>query len=840
MLKSLVPLTGGERSRYTDSMADLPVESDVVIIGGGIVGASIAYHLAEFHGREALILERHRLTSGTTWHAAGLVAQMRASENLTKLSRYSLDLYKSLDAAFGTGFRQPGAVSVAASAPRMEELRRTAAMARNLGVEVHDVTPAEILELWPLANVEDLIGGVYLPKDASVSPTDATMALAAAARQHGARVIENIEVLSLIVGHGRVVGVETSGGAIRCRQVVLAAGLWSRDFAARHGVTIPLHAAEHYYAVTVEMEGISASLPILRDPDSCAYFKPETTQLLVGLFEPVARPWPEVGSQAGFDGDGFLTLEPDMDHLMPTLGAAFDRVPSLHETGLRLIFNGPESFTPDDRYVLGPTPELDGLFVATGFNSIGIQSAGGVGMVLAKWMTHGQAPMDLHDVDVRRFEPFQRNTRYLRERTTETLGLLYQMHWPNRQYETSRGIRRTAVHDRLAALGAQFGELNGWERAMWFGSPSENVDSYGRPGWFERTAEEHHAVRNGVGLFDQSSFAKLLVQGVDAARVLDRVSANAIDVEPGRVVYTQWCNDRGGIEADLTITRFDDERFLVVTGAGVRLRDETWLRSSINGDRVTVTDVTSGYSVFGVMGPRSRELLSRLTPDDLSDASFPFGTSQEIEFGHALVRATRVTYVGELGWELYVPTEFSTHIFDALVRQGGDVELRHCGYHTLFSCRIEKAYRHFGHDIGPDDDPLSAGLGFAVAWDKAVDFRGRAALEQRKSSGLERRMVQFMVDPATAAIRDGHVQLHHHEPIRRDGVPVGWITSGGFGHHLGGPIGLGYVRDELAGAVSAEWIKKGNWSIEIAGTHYAATASLRPLYDPTSARPRGA
>ena len=819
-------------------MIDLPQASDVVVIGGGIVGASVAFHLANRHGRAVTLLERHRLTSGTTWHAAGLVAQLRASENLTKLARYSLELYKELDPTYGTGFRQPGAISVAGSLARMEELRRTAAMARNLGVEVHDVTPDQIGELWPLARVDDLVGGVYLPHDASVSPTDATMALAAAARENGAAIVENIEVLSLIVEHDRVTGVETDRGAIRCNQVVLAAGLWSRDFAAQYGVTVPMHAAEHYYAITVAMEGISPTLPILRDPDRSAYFKPESAQLLVGLFEPNANPWPEAGRKPPLDGEGFLSLDPDLEHLMPLLGNAFERVPVLHETGLRLMFNGPEAFTPDDRYIVGEAPELARLFVATGFNSIGIQSAGGVGMVLAQWMTEGHPPMDLSDVDIRRFEPFQRNRSYLRERTTETLGLLYEMHWPNRQFATARGVRRSPVHDRLAALGAQFGELNGWERPMWFGSSDEHIDSYGRPGWFERTAEEHHAVRTNVGLFDQTSFGKLLVQGPDAAKLLDRVSANSLDVALGKVVYTQWCNATGGIEADLTITRITHDGFLVVTGAATRRRDQNWLTRAIGEDRATITDVTSGYAVFGVMGPNSRTLLQRVSPADFSNDAFPFSTSQEVEVGYALCRASRVTYVGEMGWELYVPTEFATHVFDELVSAGADLGLRHCGYHSLFSCRIEKGYRHFGHDVGPDDDPVSAGLGFAVAWDSDTDFIGKAALQQLKSAGPRRRLVQFMLDPISDDVRGGHVQLHHHEPILRNGERVGWITSGAFGHWLGAPIGLGYVRRADGDVVGVDWINEGVWTVEVAGKMYAVTASLRPMYDPTSTRVR--
>lgn len=820
-------------------MSTIPERADVVVIGGGIVGASIAYHLCHDGAGQVVLLERNQLTSGTTWHAAGLVGQLRATESLTKLARYSLDLYQRLEVETGqsTGFHAPGAISVASNPDRFEELRRTAAMAGDHGVEVHVVTPTDIAALWPMADVSDLVGGVHLPKDAMCGPGDTTHALAKGARMNGAVIAEGTAVTGLIVEGGRTIGVtyERDGepGEIRANTVVLAAGVWSRNFAARYGVTIPLYGAEHFYVVTEPIEGLSRDLPILRDPDKCAYYKYDAGRLLIGLFEKVAKPWPKVGQP--MRDDGFITFDADTEHLLPLVETAFERIPSLANTGLRLLFSGPEAFTPDDSYILGPTPELGGLFVACGFNSIGIQSAGGVGMAISRWILDGRPPMDLWDVDVRRFEPFQRTERYLHDRTVETLGLLYQMHWPNRQPETARGVRRSPLHDRLAARGACFGVLNGWERANWFGDPGAQPEyeySYLRQNWFERNAAEHRAVREGVGVFDQSSFSKYLLQGPDACRVLDEVSANAVDVAVGKVVYTQWLNDHGGIEADLTVTRLDEDEFLIVTAAATRRRDFGWLRDAIGDRRAWLTDVTSGVATIAVMGPNSRTLLHRVTTADLGNEAFPFGTSQEIEVGSALVRALRVTYVGELGWELHVPTEFATHVFDALTGavEAGD-GMRLCGYHTMTSCRIEKAYRHWSHDIGPDDTPLQAGLGFTVAWDKPVPFRGRDALLRQREVGVDRRLVQF-------AITDPEAMLHHNEPIRRNGERVGWITSGAWGHTLDAAIGLGYARRRDGAPVDASWIADGHWTIDIAGRLFPATASLRPMYDATSQRVR--
>jgi 4-methylaminobutanoate oxidase (formaldehyde-forming) len=602
----------------------------------------------------------------------------------------------------------------------------------------------------------------------------------------------------------------------------------ARDLAASCGVTLPLHAAEHFYVVTEPIPGLPSTLPVLRDPDSRAYFKEDAGKLLLGWFEAVAKPW---GIESIPESFCFDQLPADLEHIEPLLEQAMRRVPALAKTGIQLFFNGPESFTPDDRYLLGEAPELRNFFVAAGFNSIGIQSAGGAGKVLADWILDGHPPMDLWDVDVRRAMPFQRNRRYLRERTVETLGLLYDMHWPFRQVETARGVRRSALHDRLKAQGACFGELAGWERANWFASAGVTPEyrySYGRQNWFEHSAAEHKAVREAVGLFDQSSFAKVLLQGADAERILNRICANDVAVPPGRVVYTQWLNERGGIEADLTVTRESEDRYLIVTSAQSQTRDFAWLQRHIPEDaRAAAVDVTSGYAVLSLMGPRSRALLASLTDEDLSNAAFPFGASREIDLGHARVRATRITYVGELGWELYMPTEFAASVYDAIIAAGEGFGLRHAGYHALNSLRIEKAYRHWGHDITEEDTPLEAGLGFAVALRKP-DFIGRDALLRQKEAGIKRRLVTF-------ALEDTGRMLYHSEPIWRDGKLVGRLTSGMFGHTVGRPVGLGYVEDQ-GHVVTDSYVRDGRFEIEIAGERIPAKAILGALYDPKSER----
>ncbi len=809
------------------SQPTLPRKADVVIVGGGVIGCSVAYHLTKLGLTDVVLLERHQLTSGTTWHAAGLVGQLRQTLNMTALARYTSNLYRQLEAETGqaTGYRQCGSISLATTDARMEELARGASMAKVFELEVNLLDRADIAARYPLANLDDVIGGIHIPSDGYANAVDVTQALAKGARSRGARIFQGVSVTALGRAGRRVAGVETSQGPIEARIVVLCCGLWTRDLAAAAGINVPLHPCEHYYALFKDVPGLHPDMPVLRDYDHASYFKYDAGKLLVGAFEPHARPWAVDGIPADFS---FGEIEGDFAHFEPVLEDAVRRIPALASAGLQKFFCGPESFTPDVRYHLGETPELDGCFVAAGFNSIGLQSAGGAGKVVAEWIRDGHPPMDLWEVDVRRNMPFQSNRRYLRERVSESLGLLYATHWPYRQYETARGARRSAVHDRLAAAGACFGEAFGWERANWYapaGVTARYEYSYGRQNWFAHAAHEHHAVRTGVGLFDQSSFAKFRLEGPDALAVIDRVSANAMDVAPGRIVYTQWLNERGGIEADLTVTRLDEHVFLIVTAAESATRDFHWLRRHIGDARCVLTDVSGASGVLSVMGPRARELLAAVTPDDVSNAGFAFATSRLIEIGYAQVRASRITYVGELGWELYVPTEFLQGVYDVLVEAGRACGLAHAGYHALDSLRIEKAYRHWGSDLTDEDDPLEAGLSFAVKFDKKSDFIGREALLKARAAPPRRRLLQFR-------LRDPKPLVYRNEPIWRGDTLVGCVRSGAYGHTLGAAVALGYVADPHGDALA----DVDAYEIEIAGRRHPAIASARPMYDPTHAR----
>jgi 4-methylaminobutanoate oxidase (formaldehyde-forming) len=811
----------------------IPSQARVVIIGGGIVGCSVAYHLAKRGCSDVLLLERKQLTCGTTWHAAGLVGQLRATLNLTRLAQYTTQLYEGLERETGqaTGFRQVGSIAVAANDARFEELKRGASMARSFGLEVQILSPGAARERWPLLAADDLVGAVFLPKDGQTNPVDTTQALAKGARSGGVRIAENVKVTGIRTHGGRVTGVATEQGEVRAEVVVNCAGMWAREVGGWANVAVPLHAAEHFYIVTQPIAGLRSGLPILRDADACSYFKEDAGKLLVGWFEPQAKPWGEAGIPEGF---AFDQLPADLTHIEPLFASAMHRVPILEQAGVQVFFNGPESFTPDDRYMLGEAPEMRGLYVAAGFNSIGIQSAGGAGKVLADWIIDGHPPFDLWDVDIRRCMPFQRNRRYLRERTVETLGLLYAMHWPYRQAESARGVRRSALHDRLAAAGACFGEVAGFERPNWFaaaGTEPRYEYSYGRQNWFGQAAAEHQAVREQVGLFDQSSFAKFALKGADAARALGRICANDVDVPPGRIVYTQWLNERGGIEADLTVTREAEDAYLIVTACATQTRDFSWLCRHLPAEaRAVALDVSSAYAVLGLMGPRSRELLATLTDADLSNAAFPFGTSRIMDLGYARVRASRITYVGELGYELYIPTEFAQSVFDVIVGAGGPFGLRLAGYHAMNSLRMEKAYRHWGHDISDEDTPLEAGLQFAVAWDKPGGFIGRELLLRQRESGARRRLV------AVALERTDRF-LYHNEPIWRNGELVGRITSGMFGHTVGASLGLGYVANGGA-PMDPAWVAAGKYEVEVAAERVSARISLRPFYDPESERVR--
>jgi len=809
----------------------VPAQARVVVIGGGIAGCSVAYHLAKLGWRDVVLLERRELSCGTTWHAAGLVGQLRATHNLTRLAKYGADLYEGLEAETGqaTGFRRPGSISLARNAERMHELKRLASMARCFGVEVDVITAAEAGRRWPLIRTDDLAGALWLPRDGRTNPIDTTLALAKGARLGGATILENTAVTGITVRDGAVAGVSTTQGDIACEAVVNCAGMWARDLGRMAGVAVPLHASEHFYIVTEPLAGVTPDLPVLRDPDGYIYVREEVGGLLMGGFEPEAKPWGMSGIPADF---AFSLLPEDWDHFQVMMEQAIHRIPAMETAPVRRHVNGPESFTPDGRYLLGEAPECRGFYVAAGFNSIGIASGAGAGKAVAEWIVGGEPPMDLWDVDIRRIAPFQTNPWYLHDRTTEMVGRLYAMHWPFDQFVTARDVRKSVLHDRLAARGACFGSVMGWERANWYATPGMEAAyrySYGRQNWFPCAAGEHRAVREAVGLFDQSSFCKLRVEGPDALAVLQRLCANDVDVAPGRLVYTQMLNARGGIEADLTVTRLASDAFLVVTSASASTHNSHWIRRHLGESRAVLTDVTSSEAVLGVMGPRSRELLTRLTDADLSNAAFPFLSSQNVWLASAPVRAARVTYVGELGWELYVSTEFAGTVYDAVVAAGDGLGLRHAGYHAMDSLRIEKAYRSWGHDLGCEDSPLEAGLGFAVRFDKRAAFTGRDALLAQREKPLARRLLVFVLD-------DPEPLLYHDEPIWRDGVLIGRIASGAYGHTLGRSIGLGWVN-HLDGVTEA-FVTSGRWEIEIACERRGAHAQLSPPYDPKSLRVR--
>ena len=811
-------------------MADLPTKARAVIIGGGVSGCSVAYHLAKLGWTDVILLERKQLTCGTTWHAAGLIGQLRQNQNMTRLAKYSADLYVKLEEETGvaTGMKQNGSITVALTDARREEILRQAGLARAFGVEVHEIGPDEIKAMYPHIEVGDVTQAVHLPKDGQADPANIALALAKGARQNGARIEEGVKVTAIHQAGGRVTGVSWARGGdegrIDADIVVNCGGMWARDIGAMAGCTVPLHACEHFYIVTEPVAGLT-QLPVLRVPDECAYYKEDAGKMMLGAFEPKAKPWGMNGIPESFEFD---QLPEDIDHFEPILEMGINRMPLLGEAGIHTFFNGPESFTPDDRYYLGEHPELRGMWVAAGYNSIGIVSSGGAGFALAQWMQDGEPPFDLWDVDIRRVQPFQRNKKYLHDRVTETLGLLYADHFPYRQPETARGVRRSPFHEHLKARGAVFGETAGWERPNWFANPGQEAEyrySWGRQNWFQNGAAEHNAIRTGVGMYDMTSFGKIRAEGPDAEATLNRICGGDMSVPNGKIVYTQFLNERGGIEADVTVTRLAEDAYLIVTPAATKVRDLGWLKRHADDARIVFTDVTAAAGCLAVMGPKARDLLAAVSPHDWSNDNHPFGWAHEIEIGYGLARAHRVTYVGELGWEIYVSSDMAAHVFETLAQAGTDHGLKLVGMHTMDSCRIEKAFRHFGHDITDEDHVLEAGLGFAVKTAKPA-FIGRDAVLRKKDEGLSTRMVQFK-------LTDPEPMLYHNEPLLRDGEIVGYLSSGNYGHHLGAAIGMGYVpcKGEDAASVLAS-----SYSVEVAGTRVAAEASLRPMYDPKSER----
>ncbi len=808
----------------------VPRHARVVIVGGGIVGASVAYHLAKLGWQDLVLLEQGSLSGGTTWHAAGLVGQLRSSSNLTQLIRYSADLYSRLEAETGqaTGWKRCGSVSVARTRERMVQLQRNAALARSYGIEAEVISATQAGERYPLMRTDDLVGAVWIPGDGKANPADITQALAKGARGAGARIHEGVTVTGVRIERDRVAGVETSDGDIATEILVNCAGMWARELGRLSGVTVPLHACEHMYIVTNPMAGVTPDLPVMRDADGHIYFKEEVAGLLMGGFDPWAKPWGVDGIPKGFS---FGTLPEDWGKFEPLMRHAIQRVPALETAQVRLLMNGPESFTPDNYFILGEAPEVRRYYVGAGFCSGGIAAAGGAGRALAEWIVEDGAPMDLWPADIRRFAPFHANPEFLRERVSEIVGVHYFVAFPNRELESGRGLRRSPLYERLRDRRACFGSKMGWERANWFapaGITPETGYSFGRQNWFPQAAAEHRACREAVAVFDQSSFSKFRLEGPDAEALLQRLCANDVAVAPGRMVYTGMLNERGGFESDLTVTRLGPEAYLIVTGAAQTTRDFHWIRSHLpDGARATLTDVTGASAVLGLMGPRSRDLLGRLTRADLSPAAFPFATSREIPVGRAQVRASRITYVGELGWELYVPVEFAAGVYDAIHEAGDDLGLRDAGYYAIESLRVEKAYRAWGRELTTDDSPLEAGLGFAVAFDKATPFIGREALLAQRGRPLARRLVNFILDdPEALPLGD--------EPIWSEGRMVGSTSSAAYGHSLGRAVAMGYIK--RGEGIDATYLAQARFEIEIAGDRVAARGSLRAPYDPDGLR----
>jgi 4-methylaminobutanoate oxidase (formaldehyde-forming) len=795
-----------------------PERARVVIVGGGIAGSSVAYHLTKLGVADVIVLERTRLTGGTTWHAAGLVAQVRGTHALTELSRINASLYESLPSETGveTGLRRVGSLSVARTEARMREYLAGVSIARDVDVPVEVVDAARVQELWPAASVDDVVGGTYFPTDATVNPGDAALALAKGAYDRGARFVFGPSVTGFRIERGRVTGVRTDRGDVEAESVVLAAGLWTSELARLAEASVSMYPAEHVWVTTEPAAAAAATLPILRDPDGYLYVRHYDGRFLVGAFEPQGKP----KRPGDVDTGGFVELGPDWDHFAPVLRHARERVPELRDIGFEHYLRAPESFTPDSSFHLGELPEVRGLFVAAGFNSQGIIYSPGAGKALAEWIVEGRPTMDLVEVDVARAGRWANHRSWLHDRTGESLGRLYAMHWPALQAARGRGVRRFPLHDRLRAAGAAFGEAAGWERPAWYTPGARDpawAYDFDRPGWFDALEEEVRATREGVALYDLSSYAKFLVQGSGAAAGLQRVCASNLDVEPGRVVYTLICNDRGGIEMDPTVTRLGEDRFWVIAPTLAQRRTEMLLRTGLP-DAAVVTDVTSGWATLHLAGPRSRELLARLTDADLDDDSFPFLGAREIEVGWARAWALRVSFTGELGWELYVPTELVADLYERLVETGADLGLRHAGAFAFDAARLERGFRSWGHDMGPLDDPFAAGLGFAVA--KAGDHVGHDALAGLRDAPQDRRLVSVRVPGAT---------LWHGESVLHDGERVGHVTSGGRSPTLGeGSVGLAWVHGVL----------EGEWAVEVRAEPVPAEVRPNAFFDPGGDRAR--
>lgn len=812
----------------------LPSSAAIVVIGGGIIGCSTAYHLARDHKADVILLEQGRLTSGSTWHAAGLVGQLRSSASITRVLKYSVELYKGLEAETGlaTGWKMTGCLRLATNQDRWTEFKRLATTARSFGMDMQLISPAEVKAMWPLMEVSDLIGASWLPTDGQASPSDITQSLAKGARMHGARLFEGVRVTGFDMKDGRIIAVRTNQGEIACEKVVNCAGQWARQVGEMAGICVPLQPVKHQYIITEKIEGLSADAPTIRDPDRRTYFKEEVGGLVMGGYEPNPQAWmPDTPRGDVPDEWEFRLFDDDFDHFEQHMNQAIERIPALGRAGVKQMINGPESFTPDGNFILGAAPECANMFVGAGFNAFGIASGGGAGWVLAQWVVDGEAPLDLWVVDIRRFSNLHRSRDWVRERTLEAYGKHYTIGFPHEEYESGRPAIVSPLYERLKTHRAVFGSKLGWERPNWFapeGTEPRDVYSMGRQNWFEAVGEEHRHVREAVGIFDQSSFAKYEIKGADAGKALDFICANDVSRPVGRLTYTQLLNTRGGIEADLTVARLSEDRFYIVTGTGFRTHDLGWIRDHIaKGLDARLTDVTEDFGTLSLMGPRARDVLARVTSADVGNAAFPFGHVREIAIAGHAVRALRVTYVGELGWELHVPIHATGDVFDALMEAGGAHGIRPVGYRALESLRLEKGYRAWGSDITANDTPLEAGLGWAVKLRKETPFLGRAALEAQAGKPLTKRLAGFTVE-------DPEVVLVGRETILRGGEPVGYLTSGGYGYTVGRNIGFGYVRHPCG--VDEAFLGSGDYALVVAGEAVPARLHMAPLHDPAGER----
>ncbi|MBL4786970.1 MAG: GcvT family protein [Cohaesibacteraceae bacterium] len=815
-------------------MKQLPDTAKAVIIGGGIVGCSTAYHLGKLGWSDTILLERRKLTSGTTFHAAGLVGQLRSNANITQLLGYSVDLYNRLEeeTGLGTGWKMNGGLRLACNEERWTEVKRQATTARSFGLEMELLTPKEALDLWPLMNIDDVIGAAFMPTDGQANPSDITQALARGARMSGVKIFEDTGVIDLEIDKGRIVAVITEHGRIECEKVIVCAGQWTREFSTRFGVNVPLVPMQHQYMVTEPIKGVPKNLPTLRDPDRLTYYKEEVGGLVMGGYEPNPLPWAIDGIPEDFH---YALLDSDYDHFEHLMELSLGRVPALETAGIRTLTNGPESFTPDGNFIIGEAPELRNFFIGAGFNAFGIAAAGGAGMALAEWVKNGEPPFDLWSADIRRFGRPHFDTDWVRTRTMEAYGKHYTMAWPNEEHSSGRPCRKSPLYDILKDQGACFGEKLGWERPNWFadlsiGEKPEDVYSFGKQNWFEAVAREHRATREAAVIFDQTSFAKFSLKGPDATEALSWIAANDIDKPVGSLIYTQMLNDRGGIECDLTVARVAENEFYIVTGTGFATHDFNWIERNIpEGLNCQLFDITSSNSTLALMGPNARRILEQVTRSDISHDTFKFGTIKTIGIAGCPVMALRVTYVGELGWELHLPVEYAITVYEAIMEAGREHGLINAGYRCIESCRLEKSYRAWGADIGSDHTPLEAGLGWAVKLKKDIPFKGREASQKQKSEGVKKMMACFTID-------DPEILLVGRETIYRNNKRVGWLSSGGFGHTIGKSIGLGYVRNP--DGVDQAYVLEGDYELEVATVRIKCNVHMKPLYDPTMKKVR--